>query len=43
MKKSEILKEIGKNLKAERNRAVLSQDSLAERAGICAGKHIGKI
>lgn len=43
MNKKEILKEFGKNLRAERNRAGLSQDGLANQAGICAGKHIGKI
>ncbi|MBQ2644312.1 helix-turn-helix transcriptional regulator [bacterium] len=43
MNKKEILKEFGKILGAERNRAGLSQDELAAQAGICAGKHIGKI
>ncbi len=43
MNKNDVLKEIGKNLRAERNRAGLSQDGLAAKAGICAGKHIGKI
>lgn len=43
MNKNEVLKEIGKNLRAERNRVGLSQDGLATQAGICAGKHIGKI
>ena len=35
--------EFGKNLRAERNRAGYSQDGLAEKIGICAGKHIGTI
>jgi len=43
MDKENILKEFGKNLRAERNRAGLSQDGLAEKIGICAGKHIGTI
>lgn len=43
MKKDDILKEFGRNLRAERNRAGLSQDMLAEKMGICAGKHIGTI
>ena len=43
MDKDEILVNFGKNLRAERNRAGLSQDALAERIGICAGKHIGTI
>ena len=43
MNKAEILKEFGKNLRAERRRAGLSQDELAEKMGICAGKHIGTI
>ena len=43
MDKDKVLKEFGRNLRAERNRAGLSQDGLASKAGICAGKHIGKI
>ena len=43
MEKKKILIEFGKNLRAERNRAGLSQDALAEKMGICAGKHIGTI
>ena len=43
MNKELILKEFGRNLKAERNRAGLSQDGLANLTEICAGKHIGKI
>jgi putative regulatory protein len=43
MEKNEILKIFGKNLRAERNRAGYSQDELAEKMGICAGKHIGTI
>lgn len=30
-------------MRAERNRAGYSQDELAEKMGICAGKHIGTI
>ena len=43
MDRDEILKEFGRNLKAERNRKGFSQDGLAAKTGICAGKHIGKI
>ncbi len=43
MDRDNILKEFGRNLRAERNRAGLSQDMLAEKMGICAGKHIGTI
>lgn len=43
MDKEKILKEFGKNLRAERNRAGYSQDGLANKIGICAGKHIGTI
>ncbi len=43
MDKNEVLLTFGKNLRAERNRAGYSQDGLAERIGICAGKHIGTI
>ena len=43
MDKDDILKEFGRNLRAERSRAGLSQDMLAEKMGICAGKHIGTI
>lgn len=43
MEKNEILKIFGKNLRAERNRAGYSQDELAEKMGICSGKHIGTI
>lgn len=43
MEKNEVLIQFGKNLRAERNRAGLSQDALAEKIGICAGKHIGTI
>ncbi len=43
MEKDELLIQFGKNLRAERNRAGLSQDALAEKIGICAGKHIGTI
>jgi len=43
MRKNDILKEFGRNLRAERSRLGLSQDMLAEKIGICAGKHIGTI
>ncbi len=43
MEKDKILVQFGKNLRAERNRAGLTQDALAEKIGICAGKHIGTI
>ncbi len=43
MEKNKVLVQFGKNLRAERNRAGLSQDALAEKIGICAGKHIGTI
>ena len=43
MEKDEILVKFVKNLRAERNRAGYSQDGLAEKIGICAGKHIGTI
>ncbi|MBP3924842.1 helix-turn-helix transcriptional regulator [bacterium] len=43
MNKSEILKEFGRNLKAERNRAGLSQEELAERIGLSYGQVIGTI
>lgn len=43
MDKKEVLITFGKNLRAERSRAGFSQDELAERMGICAGKHIGTI
>ena len=43
MDKNEILINFGRNLRAERNRAGYSQDGLADKIGICAGKHIGTI
>ena len=43
MDKNKILMEFGRNLRAERNRAGYSQDGLADKIGICAGKHIGTI
>lgn len=43
MNKKEILKEFGRNLKAERNRAGLSQEQLAERIGLSYGQVIGTI
>ena len=43
MDKDVILIEFGNNLRAERSRLRLSQDELAEKTGVCAGKHIGKI
>lgn len=43
MDKKEILKEFGRNLRAERNRAGLSQEQLAEKIGISYGQVIGTI
>lgn len=44
MNKNDTLKEFGRNLRAERNRAGYSQDGLAEKIGLASGgKHIGKI
>lgn len=43
MDKKEILKEFGRNLRAERNRAGLSQEQLAEIAGLSYGQVIGAI
>ena len=43
MDKNKILINFGRNLRAERNRAGYSQDGLADKIGICAGKHIGTI
>ncbi len=43
MKKTDILKEFGDNLRAERNRAGLSQEQLAEKAGLSYGQVIGTI
>ena len=43
MDKKEILKEFGRNLRADRNRAGLSQAQLAEKIGISYGQVIGTI
>ena len=43
MDKKDILKEFGRNLKAERNRAGLSQEQLAEKIGLSYGQVIGTI
>ncbi len=43
MNKKEILKEFGRNLKAERNRAGLSQEQLAEKIGLSYGQVVGMI
>lgn len=44
MDKKEILKEFGRNLKAERNRAGLSQEQLAEKIGVSSyGQVVGTI
>lgn len=43
MNKKEILKEFGRNLKAERNRAGLSQEQLAEKIGVSYGQVVGMI
>ena len=42
-KNNHILREFGRNLRAERNRAGLSQEGLAEKTGLCFGQYIGKI
>ena len=43
MQKEQILIEFGRNLKAERNRAGLSQEKLAEKVGLSYGQVIGTI
>lgn len=43
MNKKDILKEFGRNLKAERNRAGLSQEQLAEKIGVSYGQVVGMI
>ena len=43
MNKRDILKEFGKNLRAERNRAGLSQEQLAEKIGVSYGQVVGTI
>jgi len=43
MEKQDILKEFGRNLKAERNRKNFSQEKLAELANLSFFTHIGKI
>ncbi len=43
MEKEKILLEFGRNLKAERNRAGLSQEKLAEKIGLSYGQVIGTI
>lgn len=43
MDKGDILKEFGKNLRAERNRAGLSQEQLAEKIGVSYGQVVGTI
>ena len=43
MDKGDILKEFGKNLRAERNRAGLSQEQLAEKTGVSYGQVVGTI
>ena len=43
MDKKAILKEFGRNLKAERNRAGLSQEQLAEMIGVSYGQVVGTI
>ena len=43
MNKNDILTEFGRNLKAERNRAGLSQEKLAEKIGLSFGQIIGTI
>ena len=43
MDKGDILKEFGKNLRAERNRAGLLQEQLAEKIGVSYGQVVGTI
>ena len=43
MEKDNVLQEFGRNLKAERNRAGLSQEKLAEKIGLSYGQVIGTI
>ena len=43
MNKKEILKEFGRNLKAERNKVGLSQEQLAEKIGVSYGQVVGTI
>lgn len=43
MDKGDILKEFGKNLRAEHNRAGLSQEQLAEKIGVSYGQVVGTI
>ena len=43
MDKGDILKEFGKNLRDERNRAGLSQEQLAEKIGVSYGQVVGTI
>lgn len=43
MDKGDILKKFGKNLRAERNRAGLSQEQLAEKIGVSYGQVVGTI
>lgn len=43
MDKKALLKQFGKNLRAERNRNGLSQEKLAEAAELSNFSHIGKI
>lgn len=43
MDKGDILKEFGKNLRAERNRAGLSLEQLAEKIGVSYGQVVGTI
>ena len=43
MDKGDILKEFGKNLRAERNRAGLSQEQLVEKIGVSYGQVVGPI
>ena len=40
MEKDNVLREFGRNLKAERNRAGLSQEKLAEKIGLSYGQVI---
>ena len=43
MEKDNVLREFGRHLKAQRNRAGLSQEKLAEKIGLSYGQVIGTI
>lgn len=43
MKKNKLLQELGDGIRIERLRQRMSQELLAEKAGICQYQHIGRI